>query len=78
MEEAVQHGGGSCRQIRMAGTLNVDGERSKVAKLWGANCQEKPLGRGTVPVPETDTGRRGENPQARGRTLVKELCKMAP
>ena len=51
MEEAVQHGGGSCRQIRMAITLNVDGERREVAKLRGAHCQEKPLGRGTVPVP---------------------------
>ena len=31
-----------------------------------------------VPVPYTDTGRRGENPQARERTLVKELGKMIP
>ena len=30
------------------------------------------------PVPQTDTGRRGENPKTRGRTLVKELGKMTP
>ena len=32
----------------------------------------------TVPVPQTDTGRQGENPKARERTLVKELGKLAP
>jgi hypothetical protein len=31
-----------------------------------------------VPVPHTDTGRRVEYTQANGRTLVKELGKMAP
>jgi hypothetical protein len=31
-----------------------------------------------VPVPQTDTGRRVENTKANGRTLVKELGKMAP
>jgi hypothetical protein len=31
-----------------------------------------------VPVPQTDTGRRGENPKTNGRTLVKELGKMTP
>lgn len=40
--------------------------------------REKPLVRLIVPVPETDTGRQGENPKARERTLVKELGKMAP
>ena len=30
------------------------------------------------PVPQTDTGRRGENPKADGRSVVKELGKMAP
>ncbi len=29
-------------------------------------------------VPETDTGRQGENPKALERTRVKELGKMAP
>ena len=31
-----------------------------------------------VPVPQTDTGRRGENPKVCERTLVKELGKMTP
>ena len=31
-----------------------------------------------VPVPQTDTGGRGENPKTNGRTLVKELGKMTP
>ena len=31
-----------------------------------------------VPVPQTDTRGRGENPKTRERTLVKELCKITP
>ena len=31
-----------------------------------------------VPVPQTDTRGRGENPKTREKTLVKELCKMTP
>ena len=31
-----------------------------------------------VTVPQTGTGRRGENPKARERTLAKELGKIAP
>ena len=31
-----------------------------------------------VPVPQTDTGSRGENPQASGRSVVKELGKITP
>ena len=30
------------------------------------------------PVPESDTGVRGEHPKAFGRTLVKELGKLTP
>ncbi len=41
-------------------------------------CREKPLARTKVTVPQTDTGRRGENPKARERTLVQELGKMPP
>lgn len=49
-----------------------------VPKSLISHCQENPLARWKVPVPKTDTGRRGENPQARGKTLVKELGKMTP
>ena len=31
-----------------------------------------------APVPQTDTGGQGENPKAGGRSIAKELGKMAP
>ena len=40
--------------------------------------QEKPIGLNLGVRTKTDTGRRVEHTQALGRTLVKELCKMAP
>jgi hypothetical protein len=44
-----------------------------------SSFQEKLLGLIImVPVPQTDTGRRGENPKTRERTIVKELGKMTP
>ena len=58
--------------------LSCDAERNSVAKSLISHCQEKRLARKPVPVPQTDTGRRGENPKVRGITLVKELGKMAP
>ncbi len=42
------------------------------------HCREKLLARNAAPVPQTDTGRRGENPKVRGTTLVKELGKIYP
>ena len=60
-------------------TLSCDGERSLVAKLVTSHCQEKLLAfKHTLPVPQTDTGSRGEQPQVSERTLVKELGKMTP
>ena len=50
----------------------------KVAKVATSHCREKLLARNGAPVPQTDTGSRGENPQVSERTLVKELGKMAP
>ena len=41
-------------------------------------CQEKPLASRVVPVPYTDTGGLVENTKVDGRTLVKELGKLAP
>lgn len=46
--------------------------RSKT-EVIGLNGPEKPAGSGSVSVSQTDTGRRGEYPQARERTHVKEL-----
>lgn len=65
------------RQIRPT-ISSCDGEGNVVPKFLISHCQEKPLVRSQVPVPETDTGRRGENPKVSGRTLVKELGKMTP
>jgi hypothetical protein len=57
--------------------LSCDGE-GIFPKCLCLHCQEKPLASLKVPVPQTDTGRRGENPKTLGRTLVKELGKMTP
>ena len=66
------------RQIRSSHKLSCDGEGTRVPKFLIPHCQEKPLARKKVPVPQTDTGRRGENPKVIERTLVKELGKMTP
>ncbi len=54
------------------------GIEKQVEKEPNPHCQEKPLSSKALPVPQTDTGRRGENPKTRGRTFVKELGKIAP
>ena len=51
--------------------------RLRATSGWSGS-QEKPRSdEVSVPVPQTDTGGRVENTQAHGRTLVKELGKMA-
>jgi hypothetical protein len=40
--------------------------------------RKSPRGANEVPVPQTDSGGRGENPKALERTLVKELCNLLP
>ena len=52
---ASKHLGVTGRQIRQL-NLRCDGERF-IAKYLIPHCQEKPLGRKLVPVPQTDTGR---------------------
>ena len=59
-------------------TLSCDSKGSYSLESLISRCQEKPLARREVPVPQTDTGRRGENPKVIERTLVKELGKMTP
>ena len=62
---------------------------SKAEVLWGrflrgTNSCESMLPRKAskdmlqVPVPQTTTGGRGENPKVSERTMVKELGKMTP
>ncbi len=58
--------------------ISCDGEGTKVPKLLMSHCQEKLLVRSQRPVPQTDTGSRGEHPKVSERTLVKELGKMTP
>ena len=62
-------------------TSRVNGvarERSLVVKHLISGWREKLLRRHAVPVPQTDAGRREENSETDGRTLVKELGKMTP
>ena len=48
-------------------------------KLLSPRFQEKPLSFSyKETVPQTDTGRQGENPKALERTRVKELGNIAP
>ena len=49
-----------------------------VAKSLMSRCREKLLANNQLPVPQTDTGSRGEYPKVSERTLVKELGKMTP
>ena len=53
------------------------GPKLKVGK-HGGHVPGKAAIAAHAPVPETDTGGRGENPKADGRSTVKELGKMAP
>ena len=79
MEDRVQAGREYGREIRHTQSPRSDGEEVEIPKkLLIPDCQEKLLARPKAPVPQTDTGRQGENPKVRGRTLVKELGKMSP
>ena len=57
---------------------SYDEDRNKVGKSVMSRCREKLLVSVYLPVPQTDTGSRGEYPQVSERTLVKELGKMTP
>ena len=57
---------------------SCDGEGNLVPKFLMSHCQENLLVRRRLPVPQTDTGSRGEYPKVIERTLVKELGKMTP
>jgi hypothetical protein len=70
--------GRSRRQIHEVICRDVMARVVTPAKPLIPHCQEKPLARTKVTVPQTDTGRQGENPKARERTLVQELGKMPP
>src|SRR5690606_13117439 len=77
-ETCVQAVRGAARQIPLPQTLSCDGERIPFSKVPIPHCRETLLAMEKVPVAQTDTGRRGENPKVSERTLVKELGKMTP
>ena len=60
--------------MRVAGNeWNLRGKRSR------DGCRrEKPRGRSSLTVPQTDTGRQVEDTKAFERTIVKELGKLTP
>ena len=58
--------------------LRRDGDRNQVGKRVISRWREKLLGYTKAPVPETDAGGRGENPETDERIPVKELGKMTP
>ena len=65
-------------QMLSLARTSCDGEGSLVPKYPMSHCQENFLVRLSLPVPQTDTGSRGEYPKVSERTLVKELGKMTP
>ena len=54
------------------------GRRHFDRKSADISAAKSSLGTTCRPVPESDTGVRGEDPKAFGRTLVKELGKLTP
>ena len=58
-------------------TQSREAERKEVAKQAGQLSGKAAIDF-MVPVLKTDTGGRGENPKAGGRSIVKELGKKAP
>ena len=70
--------GGGDRQIRFLIQPRAANERGACPDSSEPRWQEKCLARSMVSVPQSDTGRRVEHTKAIGRTLVKELGKMAP
>ena len=73
----VKHKGMNTMQITYY-KLKCKEERRKSSEVSKSTLSRKAAIELYVPVPQTDTGRRGENPQTDGRSVVKELGKMTP
>ena len=78
MVEPVQAVRLVCSEVRIPKGGAVMGSEKQVVKHVNPGWQEKALVMLRVPVPQTDAGGRGENPETNERTLVKELGKMTP
>ena len=70
-------GGGARKENPPRRSRSRDVERKEVAKPAGRVPRKAAMAH-KAPVPQTDTGGWGENPKAGGRSIVKELGKMAP
>ena len=76
-------GNGKTGRVRSQPWVKIHGKRllMKDRKKVGKEADWLP-GKATIvpygPVPQTDTGRQGEEPKAGGRSIVKELGKMSP
>ena len=78
MVNSVQAARVACSEERAPESLSRDADRNQVGKRTISRWREKLLIHTEAPVPKTDAGGRGENPETNGRTLVKELGKMTP
>ena len=79
MEMPVEGGRLEQRQIpALKGREPIDREPCGVNKFKRTTLPRKASNEVKCARTKTDTGRRGENPKVRGRTLVKELGKMHP
>ena len=78
MVNSVQAASAARSEERASNNTSRDADRNQVGKQASSRWREKLLVYTEAPVPETDAGGRGENPETHGRTLVKELGKMTP
>ena len=67
-----------CSEVRRPRSMRHERTEIRVGKRTNSRWQEKLLVHFEVPVPQTDAGGRGEDPETNGRILVKELGKMTP
>jgi hypothetical protein len=81
------HGAGCpCSEVSLGGQANPFPMTQVASDEWNlrgkrsrdGGRREKPRGRGSLTVPQTDTGRQVEDTKAFERTLVKELGKLTP
>ena len=70
--------GGGKSPSRLSGGSEASGDVSQSESVEPTLARKASLLALLVPVPQTDTGRRVEYTKANGRTLVKELGKLAP
>ena len=78
MDMSVQAVSLSGSQMLLLSRTSCDEEGNNSTEASDVTLPRKLLVRKQWPVPQTDTGSRGEHPKVSERTLVKELGKMTP